>query len=149
MGLFKVVKKSVTSGLNVKEWVGYSQLKENTSILGRLFKGVFKRPKSEAIVESFDEAVQRLDLSEDDLKQRMKTAKQVVLFCGSAAVLIFFYMFYIFSQGQFLSGLICLMLTVLMSLYTIREHFNLYQMRQRRLGCSFEEYVSSLVGKRK
>lgn len=149
MGVKKVLKKTIGGGLNVKNWVGYDNLKDNTRVVGHLAKGVFKREQKEPIKESFDEALKRLNLSEDDLKQRMKTAKQVTLFCLSLSGLILLYTLYLLSKGQLLSSVMSLMLTCISGVYALREHFNLYQMRQRRLGCSFQEYVSSLIGKGK
>lgn len=149
MGIGRVIKKGVKAGFNPRAWIGLEQMKASTKTIGHIFRAVFKDQPRESIVETFEQAVARLGLTEADLKKRMRTAKQISYTCGVLAVLIFMYCIYLLVTGQFLSGLVALMLTTVTGVYALREHFNLYQMRQRRLGCSIQEYAKSLIGKGK
>lgn len=149
MGFRRVVKKGLSGGLNPKRWLGYDQLKEDTASVGNIARSVFKREKNTERKETFDDAVKRFNLTEEDIKKRMKTSKQLVaLFLGMGG-LLFAYFVYQCATGHILHSFICLVLTALILVNAFREHFNLFQMRQRRLGCTYKEWVNSLFKRSK
>lgn len=150
MGLKNVVKKGLFSGLNVKRWAGVDQIKQNGVIIGRLFTNVFcYRTNKNSVKESFEECMRRFNMTEEDLQKRMKASVKIVTFCLIGAILIFIYMIYLITLHQLLSGFVCLTLTFLLLAYAFREHFNLYQMKQRRLGCSVREWFKSTFARSK
>lgn len=147
MGIKKTVKKGITAGWSPTRWAGTDHLKENASVIKNLARSIFRRNKGEDAgrVESFEQALQRLGMSEQDLQKRMNNSKIIVAFAGSLAFLVFLYMFYMFLHHSVLSGIVCLVLTIVLLSYAVREHFNLFQMRQRRLGCTLKEWFNYTV----
>ena len=142
MGFKKVVKKGFGSGLNPKKWIGYGALKADTITLTKIFKGVFKRSKTER-KETFDQAIKRFNLTEEDIQKRIKSAKELVMiFLGFGGLLVV-YALYQWIQGRMMGGFVCLILSFLTFAYAFREHFNMFQMRNRRLGCSYSEWFNS------
>ena len=142
MGFKKVVKKGLGSGLNPMKWIGFGQIKTDTVTLTEIFRSVFKRSNEAGGKETFDEAVKRFNLSEEDIQKRIKSAKELaMIFLGFGGVLVI-YTIYQLSLGRVLSGLICLTLSLLIFAYGFREHFNMFQMRKRRLGCSYAEWFN-------
>lgn len=144
MGFKSALKNSVGSGLSPKKWIGFNQLKSDSTTLGRIFRGVFNRSKSEAEKkETFEEAVKRLNLTEKEIQKRMKSAKELVIIFIGFGGLLFLYTIYQWTGGRVISGFICLTLSLLTFAYAFREHFNLFQMRNRRLGCTYKEWFNS------
>jgi intracellular multiplication protein IcmV len=145
MSSFKIIKKTVTAGWNVSAWVGLKQIKENCLMIKDLAKGAFstgKEPVEIAKGESFAGAMQRLGLTEADLQDRIKKCSQIIFFCGLLSIPMLAYTIYIFCSHFYLSGLVCLMLTFVLWAYAFREHFSRFQLQQRRLGCSLQEWFA-------
>jgi len=144
MGFKRVFKKGLSAGISPKKWVGYDHIKSDSVSVGKIAKNVFKRDKTNRRKETFDEAMKRYNLSESDIKKRIKTSKHLVAIFLGFSGLLGFYMVYQWHVGHFIGGFTCLVLMSLILAYTFREHFNLFQMRQRRLGCTYKEWLSSL-----
>lgn len=146
MGIRNMFKKGLFSGLNLKRWVGFNQIQDNGRVIGELFETVIKNPSQQETTrkESFEECMRRLNMTEEDLQKRIKHGKKIILFCflGIAATLV--YLFYLLTNGRYIPSFVSFTLSLLFLAYAFREHFNIYQMRQRRLGCSFKEYFNSL-----
>lgn len=145
MGVMKIVKKGVSAGWNVSAWVGAKSIKRNTLMLKELSQTAFatQKPSSkEPKKETFEQAMRRLNLTEEALKKRIKSSTLVIRFCGILTLPMLIYTLYMFKSGFYLSSFVCLMLTFLAAAYTFREHFNRFQMLQRRLGCSKAEWAA-------
>ncbi len=140
MGLKKVVKNEVKSGFNVKRWLGVSQIKSSTKTVGVLFKGALMRDKKEKRKESFEQAVQRLGLSESDIRNRMQVLLKTAIGCAVLGLLVLVYMFYLLFKGMFIPSFLSLMLSAMLFAYAFREHFNYFQMRERHLGCTVKQW---------
>ncbi len=147
MGFKSILKTGLFSGLSPKRWVGYDQIKRDTVGVGQIAKEVFRHEKTAGRKETFDEAMKRFNLTEDDIKKRMKSAKQLVgIFLGFGG-LLFLYLIYQWTTVRILDGFICLVLMLLVLTYAFKEHFNLFQMRHRRLGCTYKEWFRSMFKK--
>jgi intracellular multiplication protein IcmV len=148
MGVMKIVKKGVSAGWNVSAWVGAKNIKQNSLLLKDLAQAAFATDKTSQAnapkKETFAQAVRRLNLTEEALKRRIKSSTLIIRFCGALIIPMLIYTLYMFKSGFYLSSFVCLMLTFLAAAYTFREHFNRYQMLQRRLGCTFEEWVAHI-----
>lgn len=141
MGFKKVVKKGFLSGFNVKRWVGMDNIKESTATVGKLYSGFFKTKPVNANKETFEEAMHHYGLSEIDVKNRMKSSFRIAIGCLIGGVLVLVYTLYLFTTGLVFSSLISFMIGALLFSYAFREHFNYFQMKQRRLGCTFREWL--------
>lgn len=145
MGVMKVVKKGVTAGWNVSAWVGVKGIKRDALMIKELSKTAFaieKTSSAEPKKETFAQAMRRLNLTEDTLKKRIKSSTLVIRFCGVLVLPMFLYTLYMFKSGFYLSSFVCLMLDFLCAAYAFREHFNRFQMLQRRLGCTTKEWAA-------
>lgn len=149
MGVKKVLKAATVGGLNPKRWLGLGQLKSQSKTVTSLVKDTFKSQKEGDGYQptSFEDCMQHYDLTEAGLQKKMKTSQYMTYFCLGLSVLTFLYMFYQFLHTSLLGGLMCLVLTFVLWALAFREHFNLYQMRERRLGCSVKEWFHSLFRK--
>ncbi len=151
MGIKNFVKNTVKDNVNVKGWASWGAIKDNAKSIGT-FMDAFKADNqaTAATKETFDEAVKRYGLSEKDIAARMKSYFMVAVICAILGAAAFLWMFYLFFlEGMFLSGLVALALSVLMFSYAFREHFRYYQMKQRRLDCTFQEWLSHLLDQKR
>lgn len=144
MGAFQVIKKGVTAGWNFSAWVGTKNIKRNATLIKDLSVSAFKPQVDKDVPkrETFAQALQRLNITEQKLQKRIKTSGQIILLCGILSIPMFIYTIYMFMANFYLPGFVCLMLTFLLLAHTFREHFNRFQMRQRRLGCTFAEWAA-------
>lgn len=144
MGFKSAMKKGFGTGLSPKKWIGFNQLKSDSRTMGKIFKGVFGRSKKGAERnETFEDAVKRYHLTEEDIQKRIRSSKELVIIFLGFAVVLAAYTVYQWTASHFIDGFICLILVILTSAYGFREHFNMFQMRQRRLGCTYAEWFNS------
>jgi len=150
MGLKNAMKKGFFSGLNPFRWVGMEQIKGNGQAIGDITKKLFDssgNSKKRNPPKTFDEAMQRYGLSEADLQKRMRSSLRLAYFCLGFSALLIIYTIYLFFSHLVLSGFVTIILTLLLWAYAFREHFNYFQMKQRRLGCTFNEwFISTFKG---
>jgi intracellular multiplication protein IcmV len=144
MGAVKIIKKSVAAGWSISTWIGTKQIKSNALLIKDLAKSAFSPSDQGAPVkaETFAQAMRRLGMTEADLQKRINASTKIIFFCGILIIPMLAYTVYIWMSHFYLSSFVCLMLTFLLSAYSFREHFNRFQMRQRRLGCTFSEWLA-------
>ncbi len=150
VGFKGVVKKGLFSGLNPTRWIGLGHLSDNAKTIKKIANGLVKTAKVDQSSSSykpknFEEAMQHYGLTEESLKKRMRSALQIVVVCLSLSALMIAYMIYLFSKDLPLASFVCIMLTLLLWSYAFREHFNYFQMKQRRLGCTFKQWLFWMI----
>jgi intracellular multiplication protein IcmV len=148
MGAMQIIKKSVVKGCNVFAWMGTDQIRKNTKLIKELATAALVPQKKQAHapkVETFEQAIKRLGLTEAGLQKRIKASTQIIFMCGLLSIPMLAYTIYIFMSDFYLPGFVCLMLTFLLFAYSFREHFNRFQMQQRRLGCTLAEWFAHTV----
>lgn len=138
------LKISRKTFVNPTGWLGYDMLKEQTStILSFLKAGV--APSKTGRTETFDEAIARLEIDPKDLKQTANTYLVYSAVFLGVAILDFFYGFYLlFYHGAFLGFVVAGSLLGLLLVQSFKYSFWSYQIKQRRLGCTFKEWRNSL-----
>lgn len=150
MGVFRAIGRGIGSGFRVKRWLGTDRIVGSTRTVRALAKDVFASAPSEEVKNlNFEECLKHYNMTEADLELRMKQAQKWIAFCLGGSVLAFAYMIYQIHAHEFIATFVCFMIAALTLVYAFREHFNLFQMRQRRLGCTFGEWFSSLISRGK
>lgn len=147
MGFFRGAKNVLGHMFNtdVKGWLGYDNVKREFNSTLNLAQSLIT-PEVATHKETFEQAVARLGLSEQDLKEQksgmMRNAIIFVLF----AVALLIYGFWQLYNHHFIAALIvsCLMLYCLTQAF--RFHFWVFQIEQRKLGCTFKQWVDYLLG---
>ena len=147
MGIGKSLKNGVSSGFRVKRWLGVDTIKNNGLFIVRIFKGIFNARKTAPIHENFDQAMVRMNLTDADLAKRVRSGRYLVWFCLGLAMALAVYMVCLFYGGQIVAGSMCFMLMLTMMVYAYREHFNIFQIKQRRLGCTYREWFKYIFHK--
>lgn len=146
MGLWKSTK-NITSkifDIRVDKWMSLSYLKEVTGRTGYLVKNLVT-PKKATRKETFEQALERLNITEADLVQRQKEFTRLLYLFLTLASLIIGYAIYMIIKGYAIVSLIAFCI----SLYTLSQafhfHFWLFQMKNRKLGCTLKEWFHSKI----
>lgn len=139
------IRKSVSSGLSKvfspTQWMGYDSLRQNGFLIGRIFRRAMGQDKKQKLSGlSFAQCMAHFNLLEADIQKKMKNMLQIVYFCLILAGLCFMYAMYLLISAKIMPGFVTLILMFVMLSYAFREHFNYFQMRQRRLGCTIKQW---------
>ena len=149
MGVKSYVKNTFKANTNVKGWIGWNSVSSNAKLVKSLVNDI-KPDKNEATPktqETFEQAVARLGLTDAQLQKQMRSHFLVALFCGTLGLFAFAWFVYLLIKAMFLSSLIALSLSGLMLVYAGSEHFFYYRIKQRRLDCTVDEWISKLFSK--
>lgn len=142
MKIVSGIKKVAKPFVDIPAWSGYEQLKESAKSISSNVKDLFV-PKSAQRIETFEEAMKRLNLTEADLIARQKEFKRLIIIFSVLGFAVLGYTFYLIWDRAFWGGMASFGLTVLIFSYSFRYHFWLFQIRQRKLGCTLREWLDS------
>jgi intracellular multiplication protein IcmV len=143
MKIRRAVKNTVKPFVDVKTWVGYDQLKQSVSSVLGMFKGVWSTKSDPENKETFEEATQRLGLTEEALAERKKAFVFLMLFYCLIALGLFVYAYYLLTEGSYHGALASFSIMFIAWVQAFRYHFWLFQLKQRKLGCTFKEWFHS------
>ncbi len=92
-------------------------------------------------VETFEEALQRLNITEQELEQRRKEFTRLMITYILIAIAVFAYGVYVVSMHKNIAGFImCFAITIYTLTHAFRYHFWIYQIKYRKLGCSLRDW---------
>ncbi len=146
----KVLKASgrvIKPFVNFPHWMGLKRLVSDGKSVHALAKEFFSlNKKRKTRTETFEEAKLRLRLTEQDLANRMKSLLQLTFVYLLFAIALLSYTVYLVVSGGALIGIfLSIMLTLVAFAMSYRENFWYFQMKKRRLGCSFKEWLQYAV----
>jgi len=142
MKVVRGIANAVKPLVNVPAWIGYRQLANNAKSIKDLFISLFV-PVKPASSESFEEALKRLNLTETTLNVRAKEFKRLFIIFVLGGLLLVGYSIYLLWAHALHASFACLGLAFILFVYSFRYHFWLFQIRQRKLGCTFREWLDS------
>ncbi len=126
--------------------LGYNRLKNEAQGLRSIAAGLTKTPEP-VREESFEEALVRLNLTPQDIAKREQEFKRLVIVFSSISICVFGYFIYSLTQKAVIASLGSLGIFFFLLAQVFRYHFWLFQIRQKRLGCTFKEWLHNLMGK--
>lgn len=142
--LFKVNRKTF---FNPAAWIGYQSLKQHTLLMYGVLKTLFTKEKP-LRTETFEQAMQRFKLHEKDIDS-MSTDYRVyagVLFLlGVSSVSYCVYL--LIHHTQVLGFIMGISASALFFAQAFRYDFWAFQLKQRKLGCTFNEWRNDWLGK--
>lgn len=146
--MFKNIRKGAGYVFTPNQWLGFDSLKQHGSMIARLFSRVMKPHESSQVKGmSFAQCMAHFNMTSEELKKRMQTALQTALVCGATSAACLIYAIYLFAKVGFLSGLVTVGLSFVMAAYCFREHFNYFQMHEKRLGCTVKQWLNFVMKK--
>lgn len=139
MKFFRGIGKMMKPFVNFPAWMGWKQISSTSKGLKDTAKTLLETPKP-TYRETFQEATRRFHLSEADLQEKMKRFRQTALMYCAMAAGLFLYALYLFFTLHFIAAFLSLIVTVLALILAFRQHFWYFQMKRRKLGCTFKEW---------
>ncbi|KTD17519.1 type IVB secretion system protein IcmV [Legionella jordanis] len=134
--------------INVRAWSDYDRVRSFTSYIVGGFQRMFV-PQQHGAEESFEAAMTRMNLSEDDLKNKASALYRLSMLMLTAAIFILGYAIYHLYFGGYRAVLVSLVLVMIALVLSFRYHFWYYQIKARKLGCTFSEwYRQGLKGEK-
>lgn len=143
-GFFK--RRAVKAKNTLSDWMGIGMLVGVFGLVQSIVTNIFFPWKKEkGAAETFDEAVARMNLTEADLEERKKMfLMQVFIYLGAGFAVLGYAVWLAFG-GYFVEMFLAFLVALLALAYAFRSHFWLFQMKHRKLGCTFKEYLDSSV----
>ncbi|MDQ8039612.1 MAG: type IVB secretion system protein IcmV [Rickettsiella sp.] len=150
MSFFGGIKKIIKPLVDVPKWIGYRQLVKTNRLLFSFVKKFFI-PDQTKTQESFQTALDRLKLTEVDLGQRMKEFSRLMWIWIFLFLISISYSIHLLRQNSLRGFFPCLGVSIIILTQVFRYHFWIFQIKQRRLGCSFRDWLAAqlTIGKKK
>ncbi len=142
----KAAKKSFsrTAGVvrfffDVRKWSDFDRTRRSTLYLINSFKRLFV-PNSPTETNSFDEAVQRYNLSADDLVLQRRALWRLSMLMCVIATGVFGYALYCLTYGAQRAFFLSIIVSMIALVLAFRYHFWSFQIDNRTLGCSLKQW---------
>lgn len=140
MALKDVFKVSRKTFFNPSGWLGYNEIKSYTRFLWETLKNLFIPAKPEHS-ETFEQALDRLHLTETDIQISAKHYLIYAIIFVVLAVGAIGYSFYLLLVHGTLAGwILSIAVAALFFSQAFRFHFWYFQIKHRKLGCTFAEW---------
>lgn len=137
-------KRFLGTHLNFSRWMGIGEIKSNARGIKRLFSSLGEFEES-GVKETFAEAVLRLKLTEDDIKERTLHFLKVAMVYMFCAICLIIYALYLYFTRDYIGAFMCLPIISVILSFWFKEHFWYTQMKHRKLGMSGIEWFECLV----
>lgn len=132
----------------LRAWFDWDRIKSFTIALKNGIKLLFVKQEATK-TESFESAVSRMKLSDTELTAKQKALFRLSLLMLGMFVLIFGYGIYQLCYGTFKAFIVSLVVSVVAATLAFRYHFWFYQLKHRKLGCTFQEWFrQGLLGEK-
>lgn len=130
-------------------WLGANELSLYNRVIGNNLKSTFSTPKPQH-TETFEQALQRLQVTETDLQNTAQAYHAYYLFFIILSLSSFLGGFYYLFAYRTLSGwILATTVSILFAAQAFRFNFWYFQIKQRKLGCTFIEWWLGKVGIKK
>lgn len=142
MGFFSRAKQvgGYVFNFKVTKWIGLDQVKGSYQNITSIGKDVFL-PKQAEITETFEQALERLQLTEEDLRKREIEFTRLMITYICLALLVFGYSVWIvYAYKNFYGFCMGFSLTIYVLTLAFRYHFWIFQIKHKKLGCSLRDW---------
>jgi intracellular multiplication protein IcmV len=143
MGFFSSSKKVAGHIVNFKvaDWVDTGYHKNIFNYISNTTKSLFV-PEQTTTQETFEQAMQRLNITTEDLAKRKQEFSRLFFIFLIISLLFFSYtMFITIKYRNIFSFILGLSVTTLSLSKTFRYHFWLTQINKKKLGLTFKEWI--------
>ena len=130
--------------INIRSWSDWERTKTLSSYLAGSIVKVFV-PQKATKSESFEAAIKRLNLTEKDLLVRRRNLLRTSILMLVIAFLLLVYSGYHFFNGHIMGGLLTIVVMLVALVLAFRYHFWYFQIKERKLGCSFNEWFKRSI----
>ncbi len=142
------LKKILTTAFNVRKWSDFDRMKEFTLYLENGVRNLFI-PRRQTAEQTFEEALRQYHVDDESLlRKRNGLYRLSVLMClFSLGFLV--YSIYLAVYGSWHATLLSVVVMLLALVLAFRYHFWFFQIKKRKLGCTFQEWFKQgFLGKK-
>lgn len=144
--IFKISRKTF---FNPTSWMAYNSLRAYTRNLYDVLRSLFTAPPAPIQTETFEQAMNRMGLTEEAIRETAQTYYWYAMFFATLGVLLVLFAFYLlFHHATFSGWLLALASSALFFAQAFRFHFWYFQIQRRKLGCTFAEWREAFLGKK-
>ena len=135
------VKSLFNRVFKIQCWSDANRVKGFFYYVFGMFQRLFvMRPKPAE--EEFSKAQARLNLTDDMLLKKQQSLFKVSVLMAVFGLGMLFYTVYQCFYGSFVAVALSLIVSLLGWAFAFRYHFWYFQMREKKLGCSFSEWLN-------
>ncbi|PIQ44142.1 MAG: hypothetical protein COV52_08645 [Gammaproteobacteria bacterium CG11_big_fil_rev_8_21_14_0_20_46_22] len=127
--------------LNVPAWLSYSYLKDLSGGVYGSVRQLFIKPEAHRS-ETFEQAMLRLKLTDKDVRQKIRETARLSYLYILLTLALWAYSVYLFIVAPLASACLAVVIGGICAVKFTRMRFWIFQMKQRRLGCSLKEWLS-------
>lgn len=138
-------KASVKFLFNIPAWFGADAIGEGAGWIGQLARKVFFRSATPGEIEDFAVVVKRLGVDERGLEEQQKRFVKVSWVFFVLAIFDLFYVAYLWSRASFLVIFGAMIVCALFLIQAYSYSFWVFQIKQRKLGCTFKAWVNWIL----
>lgn len=145
MGIKSIIKVTFGQILNLRvtDWLNTKDHKKNLNYISSSFKETFIPNTNLSNQETFEQAMQRLNLTEQDILERKKEFFKLFFISLIISLLLFIYtMLITINYRSFYGFILGTSLSFLSLTKTFKYHFWLTQINKRKLGLTFKEWLN-------
>ncbi len=124
----------------MRAWSDFDRTRSFTNYLVAGFFRMFVPQGKADKGESFDAAIARMNLSDQDLQAKQSALYRLSILMCTAAIFIFGYAIYHLYYGSYRAVIISFILMLIALALAFRYHFWYFQIKTRKLGCSISEW---------
>lgn len=130
--------------VNVHEWIALGTLLQT-------FRGLFSsindtmKPAAPGTAETFDEALARLGIPPTRVQALQRYFFKMAFLMAFLGLLAVLYVLYLLFAGFFGVSIFAFLIALIMFAYAYRYHFWYFQLKSRKLGCTFREWLNAKV----
>lgn len=133
--------RSLTSTFfDIPRWIGVKRYVDTNKLLYSKVKDSFQVAKAQR-TETFEAAMQRLQLTEQDLKERAASITRALTVMLIFIGLLCIYGIYLIFTGAIAGALVTLAVIALSSARAFQYSFWNFQIKNKTLGCSFSSWL--------
>ena len=138
-------RSTFKSMFNVKSWIGWESVSQGGSWIQSLFAAMLQRPKQSLVNETYQEACEKYGYTPEFLEKQEKgflQASQIYfgVFCVGIG-----YMTWLAIRHYTLAAAIMIPINFMLFALFFRESFWHMQLKQKKLGMTFQNWISIVV----
>lgn len=134
---------------NIRAWLDLDGIKEVFNTIVDTIKRLFI-PEIPKQTESLAHVKERLGLTEEGIKERMRVFYRLTMYTLVLAVLVGIYSIHLILIGSYHATCLSLAIMCIVFAFSFRYHFWYFQLKKGKLGCTFKEWLhEGLLGAKK
>ena len=145
MKVTRYIGKKLKFMVDFPSWMSWHEVRGHGSNIYQVALAAFT-PQAKTRHESFEQAMARMKITETKLQQRARHILMTMVVYVAALLALLAYVMVLFGKGHLAAGLLGCAVMSVPAILVYRESFYYMQIKQRRLGCTFKDWLAWVKG---